>query len=65
MPELTFSPAPEYPYFAHKYHILIGVGQMLIVSTNLLGHIVVEPVDTESHEYVFYGLAPGKMGLAS
>lgn len=59
---LFIQPHPEYPYFAHKYHILIGVGQMLLVSTNLIGYTVVEPVTAESDDYVFYGIAPGRCG---
>ena len=65
MTELFIQPAPEYPYLAHKYHILIGVGEMRLVTTSLTGFTVVEPVYPDSADHVFYGIAPGKCGVAA
>ena len=58
-------PAPEYPYTAHRFQVLIGNGELAIVYYNLIGGKVVEYVTPDSHEYVFYTLPASLMGVAA
>lgn len=59
------TPAPEFPYAAHRFQVLIGVGEFTIVYYNMIGGKCVEPVGLDAHEHVFYSIPERGMAVAA